>query len=95
MTSPGSPQTNGVSRPVSSLASDKVNSLGEALSSFDIKDIQETSKLSFLEPRGLVNTGNMCYMNSVSLAVLKLTLLINVSIRSCKYLSFVFHSMHS
>jgi ubiquitin carboxyl-terminal hydrolase 10 len=23
-------------------------------------------KLAFLEPRGLVNTGNMCYMNSVS-----------------------------
>ena len=24
------------------------------------------SKVSFLQPRGLVNTGNMCYMNSVS-----------------------------
>jgi len=25
-------------------------------------------KLAFIEPRGLVNTGNMCYMNSVSLS---------------------------
>lgn len=27
--------------------------------------------LSFLEPRGLVNTGNMCYMNSVSDVIFK------------------------
>jgi ubiquitin carboxyl-terminal hydrolase 10 len=39
-------------------------SLSDALYSFNAsaKDL----KLSFLEPRGLVNTGNMCYMNSVS-----------------------------
>jgi ubiquitin carboxyl-terminal hydrolase 10 len=37
-------------------------SLAEALRSFNaVSD----SKVSFLEPRGLVNTGNMCYMNSV------------------------------
>jgi len=38
--------------------------LGEALRIFnaDAKD----AKVAFLEPRGLVNSGNMCYMNSVS-----------------------------
>lgn len=29
--------------------------------------IEPPIKISFLKPRGLVNTGNMCYMNSVSL----------------------------
>lgn len=38
-------------------------SLAEALRSF--KAEAKDSKISFLEPRGLVNTGNMCYMNSV------------------------------
>ena len=27
---------------------------------------EDLSKIAFLKPRGLVNTGNMCYMNSVS-----------------------------
>ena len=40
-------------------------SLAEALSSYSVKDINENAKIAFLEPRGLVNTGNMCYMNSV------------------------------
>lgn len=51
----------------SAIATDKSNTAGlvEALHSFnaDAKD----GKVAFLEPRGLVNTGNMCYMNSVSL----------------------------
>lgn len=38
-------------------------SLAEVLRSFDV---DSESKTSFIEPRGLVNTGNMCYMNSVS-----------------------------
>lgn len=38
-------------------------SIGEVLKQFDV---DEHAKLPFLEPRGLVNTGNMCYMNSVS-----------------------------
>ena len=29
--------------------------------------VEPPSKVAFLQPRGLVNTGNMCYMNSVSL----------------------------
>ena len=50
--------TNGV-------ISSKAASLAEALSTYNVKDSKEATKLAFLEPRGLVNTGNMCYMNSV------------------------------
>ena len=44
----------------------KAGSLADALSSYNVKDSSESAKVAFLEPRGLVNTGNMCYMNSVS-----------------------------
>lgn len=40
-------------------------SLADALTSFKADSTEV--KVSFIEPRGLVNTGNMCYMNSVSL----------------------------
>ncbi|KAI9684705.1 MAG: hypothetical protein M1829_000080 [Trizodia sp. TS-e1964] len=44
----------------------KTTSIADALNSFSIeKNDADGSKISFLEPRGLVNTGNMCYMNSV------------------------------
>ncbi|KJK76377.1 hypothetical protein H634G_08268 [Metarhizium anisopliae BRIP 53293] len=36
--------------------------LGEAIRSFKV---DRTEKATLIEPRGLVNTGNMCYMNSV------------------------------
>lgn len=39
-------------------------SLADALRSFNA--FSNDSKVAFIEPRGLVNTGNMCYMNSVS-----------------------------
>ena len=39
-----------------------VSSIAEALQSYRVGG---AGKLAFLEPRGLVNTGNMCYMNSV------------------------------
>lgn len=55
-------QTNG-------FASIKAGSLADALTSYSVKDCGETTKVAFLEPRGLVNTGNMCYMNSVSLCL--------------------------
>lgn len=45
------------------LIAHKAGSLADALASFAV-DAQE--KISFIEPRGLVNTGNMCYMNSVN-----------------------------
>ncbi|KAI7479706.1 cysteine proteinase [Hortaea werneckii] len=37
-------------------------SLAEALRQYNVEG---ETPLSFLEPRGLVNTGNMCYMNSI------------------------------
>ncbi|KAH0565738.1 hypothetical protein GP486_000861 [Trichoglossum hirsutum] len=44
----------------------RVSSLADVLSSFTVDgDNEGESKVAFLEPRGLVNTGNMCYMNSV------------------------------
>lgn len=40
----------------------KTAPLADALRQYSV---QSDAKLAFLEPRGLVNTGNMCYMNSV------------------------------
>lgn len=42
----------------------KSASLADALKQYSV---QTDFRLSFIEPRGLVNTGNMCYMNSVCL----------------------------
>jgi ubiquitin carboxyl-terminal hydrolase 10 len=50
---------------VSGIFKTNAESLAEALRSFNA--VSNDSKVSFLEPRGLVNTGNMCYMNSVSI----------------------------
>lgn len=50
--------TNGFQLPKSA-------SLADALRQYNV---DSDVKLPFLEPRGLVNTGNMCYMNSVSTA---------------------------
>ena len=44
----------------------KTGFLADALSSYDVRGSNESTKVAFLEPRGLVNTGNMCYMNAVS-----------------------------
>lgn len=41
-------------------------SLADALKQYDVDNDEN---ISFLEPRGLVNTGNMCYMNSVRLCL--------------------------
>lgn len=56
------PVTNGAA-PVNGTVTSKSNSLGDVLATFSV---ESDKKLSFLEPRGLVNTGNLCYMNSVS-----------------------------
>ncbi|KAF3394421.1 putative ubiquitin carboxyl-terminal hydrolase 3 [Penicillium rolfsii] len=49
----------------STLAVQKSESLAEVLNSLGEDVTQYSDKIAFLEPRGLVNTGNMCYMNSV------------------------------
>ena len=51
----GTATTNGAPLP-------KTASLADALRQYNV---QRDASLSFLEPRGLVNTGNMCYMNAV------------------------------
>ncbi|KAL5114938.1 hypothetical protein ACEQ8H_007185 [Pleosporales sp. CAS-2024a] len=38
------------------------NTLADVLASFSV---DSEKKVTFLEPRGLVNTGNLCYMNSI------------------------------
>jgi len=51
----------------SSIVMQKSESLADVLNSLGEDVTQYSDKIAFLEPRGLVNTGNMCYMNSVSL----------------------------
>lgn len=73
------PTANGVHAADGSISSDagalpgfaksNTSSQAEALHNFRVNS---ASKIAFLEPRGLINTGNMCYMNSVSLKLLKL-----------------------
>lgn len=50
--------SNDIMGPKSQSLADVLTSLGEDVT-------QYSDKVAFLEPRGLVNTGNMCYMNSV------------------------------
>lgn len=52
-------ESMGIAVPKSESLAEVVSSLGEDVSRYG-------DKVAFLEPRGLVNTGNMCYMNSVS-----------------------------
>lgn len=43
----------------------KSETLSEVLNTIDVTVSQTAARIAFLKPRGLVNTGNMCYMNSV------------------------------
>ncbi|KAK3942258.1 hypothetical protein QBC46DRAFT_78067 [Diplogelasinospora grovesii] len=47
---------------VGAFAKSNVSSIAEALQAYRVGAAE---KIAFLEPRGLVNTGNMCYMNSI------------------------------
>ena len=78
--------TNGIlSAPaINGLSAPRSESLGEVLGEINIAE--EPSKIAFLKPRGLVNTGNMCYMNSVSitsLAIDKSLIAVSDSSSSC------------
>lgn len=57
----GAVQSNGGAGAVGFTKSN-ANSLAEALRTYRVSGGQ---KIAFLEPRGLINPGNMCYMNSV------------------------------
>jgi len=54
---------NAVSSAPGGFAQSSASTIAEALQAYRAGVVE---KLAFLEPRGLVNTGNMCYMNSVS-----------------------------
>ena len=83
---PGTPQAtpggSGSTAQVNGFAPAKAGSLAEALNSYSVKESSGSSKFAFLEPRGLVNAGNMCYMNAVRPAheLISIVLLILVQI---------------
>jgi ubiquitin carboxyl-terminal hydrolase 10 len=56
------PVASTLAGPINGTSAAQANSLADVLESFNV---DSDSKIAFLEPRGLVNTGNMCYMNSV------------------------------
>lgn len=60
----GKDEANGTTRS-NGFNSSKVTSLAEVLNSYKVDEIRNDTRVTFLQPRGLVNTGNMCYMNSV------------------------------
>ncbi|KAL9110929.1 MAG: hypothetical protein Q9227_004544 [Pyrenula ochraceoflavens] len=43
----------------------KNETLSDVLNTIDGSMAESSSRIAFLQPRGLVNTGNMCYMNSI------------------------------
>ena len=65
----GSTGTTGTVGAGSSFSTSNTNSVAEAVRAYRVGG---GDKASFIEPRGLINTGNMCYMNSVRLSCLPL-----------------------
>ena len=64
------PPSSGASNIVVGLPADKSyatksESVAGILNKFQVRDKESENRIAFLKPRGLVNTGNMCYMNSV------------------------------
>lgn len=70
-TTTGQAGTNGVAAEgpnasdsnLSNFVKSNASSVAEVLQAYRVNSV---NNLAFLEPRGLINTGNMCYMNSVS-----------------------------
>lgn len=73
---------NGSNGATPALSKTNSSSVAEAIQAYHVGD---SEKISFLEPRGLINTGNMCYMNSVSLLVSMISFAILTPIRCCKF----------
>lgn len=65
LSSSSSRPNNDISTPVNGLVAGRGEALSDVLQDVDVTP-EQPSQVSFLQPRGLVNTGNMCYMNSVS-----------------------------
>jgi ubiquitin carboxyl-terminal hydrolase 10 len=65
-TAPAANAARVVTNPPNELGGAKAESLSEVLNDMNSSESEPASKVALLEPRGLVNTGNMCYMNSVS-----------------------------
>lgn len=84
---------DGAPLPVNGLQHPKASSLVDVLRNYDLGS--ENSRVVFVEPRGLVNTGNMCYMNSVYLLflVMLIILCILTRLRCFKYWCFASPSM--
>lgn len=74
---------NGVTK--SQSVADVLTNLGDDVS-------QYSDKVTFLEPRGLVNTGNMCYMNSVLQALVSCVPFYQFMDHIAKRASHSFHS---
>lgn len=55
---------SGAAPGASGFSKSNATSLAEALQAYQVGG---AAKIAFLEPKGLINTGNMCYMNSVSM----------------------------
>lgn len=78
--------------PMNGAASAKSTSLADVIRSYSV---DSDSKIAFIEPRGLHNTGNMCYMNSVRPAPGEPLSDANERFRFCRFLYFVYLFMNS
>ena len=58
-----------VSQLTNGLGPAKSVTLSDVLNTIDVTASQTAARITFLKPRGLVNTGNMCYMNSVCISL--------------------------
>lgn len=80
-----------VSQVANGLGPARNETLSDVLNTIEVTATQSAAKIAFLKPRGLVNTGNMCYMNSVSGLLCSFSMSAHPC-RCCRFWFFVFHS---